>query len=137
MVLRLIQSLYCLEKYSHVWYSTFKHFVISIEFMASPVDGELFKLHSKDAHSTVVAAVILYIDDLLTIDNEGLIGQIKDQIEDRLRMHDLGCISCYLSMNIECNRSITQSPSISTAPFPQSWRSSELMSPELLPRQWR
>jgi hypothetical protein len=52
----------------------------------------------------IVAAAILYVDDLLIIANEGLIGQIKDQMKKRFRMHHLGSVSFYLGMNIECNR---------------------------------
>ena len=60
-------------------------------------------LHTTD-QDIVIAAVVLYVDDLLIIANEGLIGQIKDQMKKRFRMHDLGSVSFYLSMNIECNR---------------------------------
>jgi hypothetical protein len=44
-----------------------------------------------------------YIDDLLIIANEGFIGQIKNQIKKRFRMHDLGSVSFYLGMNIKRN----------------------------------
>jgi hypothetical protein len=53
---------------------------------------------------TVIAAVILDIDDLLIIANEGLIGQIKDQMIKWFRMHDLGSVSFSLGMDIERNR---------------------------------
>jgi hypothetical protein len=76
MVLRLKKSLYGLKQSSHVWCGTFKDFVISIGFVASRVDGELFVLHDKN-QGIVAAAVVLYIDDLLIISNEGFIGQIK------------------------------------------------------------
>jgi hypothetical protein len=75
MVLRLRKSLYGLKQSWHGWYGTFKDFVISIGFVASRVNGGLFVLEDQGA---VVAAVVLYIDDLVIIANEGLIGQIKD-----------------------------------------------------------
>jgi len=103
MVLCLRKSHYGLKQSSHVWYGTFKDFVISIRFVASHVDGELFVLHDKD-QGIVVAAVVLYVDDLLIIANEALIGQIKDQMKKRFRMNDLGSVSFYLGMNIERNR---------------------------------
>jgi len=99
----LRKSLYGLKQSSHVWYGTFKDFVISIGFEASRVDGGVFVLHNMD-QDIVVAAVVLYVDDHLIIANEGLIGQIKDQMKKRFRMHDLGSVSFYLGMNIECNR---------------------------------
>jgi len=102
MVLRLRKSLYGLKQSSHVWYGIFKDFVISIGFMASHIDRGLFVLHNKD--QDIVVAVVLYVDDLLIIANESLIGQIRDQMKKRFRMHDLGSISFYLGMNIEHNR---------------------------------
>jgi len=101
MVLRLRKSLYGVKQSSHVWYGTFKDFVISIGFVASGVDGGLFVLEDE---GIVVSAVVLYVDDLLIIAKEGLIGQIKDQMKKRFRMHDLVSVSFYLGMNIERNR---------------------------------
>jgi len=103
MVLRLRKSLYGLKQSSHVWYGTFKDFMISIGFDASRVDQGLFVLHDMD-QGTVVAAAVLYVDDLLIIANEGIFGQIKDQTKKRFRMHDLGSVSFNLGMNIERNR---------------------------------
>jgi hypothetical protein len=76
--------------------------MISIGFVASRVDGALFVLHNQD--QDLVAEVFLDIDDLLIIANKGLIGQIKDQMKKRFRMHDHGSVSFYLGMNIERNR---------------------------------
>jgi len=104
MVLRLRNSVCGLNQSSHIWYGTFKDFVISIGFVASCVDGGLFVLHNKD--QDIVAAVVLYVDDLLIIANEGLIGQFKDQMKKRLRMHDIGSVSFNLGMNIERNREL-------------------------------
>ena len=59
--------------------------------------------HDKD-QGIVIAAVVLYVDDLLIMANEGLIGQIKDQMKKRFRMHDLRSVSFYLGMNIKRNR---------------------------------
>jgi hypothetical protein len=78
--------------------------VNSIGFVASRVDGGQLVLHDKEDHVIAFAAVVLYVDDLLIIANEGLIGQIKDQMKKSFRMHDLGSVSFYLGMNIERNR---------------------------------
>jgi len=104
MVLRRRKSLYGLKQSSHVWYGTLKHCVILIGFVASHVDGGLFVLEDQ---GIVVAAVVLCVDDLPIIANEGLIGQIKYQMMMRFWMHDLGSVSFYLSMNIERIGSIT------------------------------
>jgi len=102
MVLRLRQSHYGLKQSSHIGYGAFIDFVISMGFVASHVDRALLVLHNHD-QDLVVAKVVLYVDDLLIIANEGLIWQIKDQMKKRFRMHDLGSVSFNLSMNIECN----------------------------------
>jgi hypothetical protein len=116
MVLCLIKSLYGLTQSSHICYGTFKEFMISIGFVASRVDGGLFVLED---HGIVIAAVILYVNDLLIIANEGFIGQIKNQMKKRFRMHDLGSVFFNLGMNVERNRE------------------HHTMSPHQLPRQWR
>ena len=103
MVFRLRKSRHGLKQSSHIWYGTFKAFVISIGFVASPVDGGLFVLDDKD-HSIVFVVVVLYVDDLLIMANQGLIWQIKDQMKKRFRMLDLRSVSFYLGMNIERNR---------------------------------
>jgi len=103
MVLRWRKSLDGLKQSSHVLYGTSKDFMMSIGFVASRVNGGLFALHDKD-QGIVIATVSLYVHDLLIIANEGLIGQMKDHMERRNLMHDLGSVSFYLGMNIERNR---------------------------------
>jgi hypothetical protein len=105
MVLRLRKSLYGLKQSSHIWYDALIHIVISMGFVASHVDRGLLVLHNHD-QDIVVATVVLYVDDLLIIANEGLIWQIKDQMKKRFGMHDPGSVSFYLSMNIERNREL-------------------------------
>jgi hypothetical protein len=104
MVLRLRESLCGQKQSSHVWCGTFKDFVVSIGFVASRVDRGLFVLRGKEDYRIVCAAVVLYVEDLLIIANEGLIRHIKDRMKKRFRMHDLGSVSFYLGMNIERNR---------------------------------
>jgi hypothetical protein len=104
MVLCLRKSFYGLKQSSHVWYGTFKDFVSSIGFVASRANGGLFVLHGREDHGIVIPTVVLYVDDLLIIANQGMIGQIKDQIKKRFRMHDLGSVSFFLGMNIKRNR---------------------------------
>jgi hypothetical protein len=104
MVLHLKKSLYGLKQFSHVLYGTFKDFVILIGFLTSRINGGLFVLDHMQHHRIVFAIVVLYIDDLLNIAIEGLIGQIKDQMKKRLQMHHLGSVTVDLRMNIERNR---------------------------------
>jgi hypothetical protein len=93
-----------MKQSSHMWYCTFKDFVILIGFVASRVNGGLFVLDVKEDHSIVVTAVVLFVDHLVVIANEGLIGEIKDQIRKSFRRDDIGSIACDLGINIEGNR---------------------------------
>jgi hypothetical protein len=104
MVLRLRKSLYGLNQSSRMRYGTFTNFVVSIGFVASCIDIGMFVLHDKEDHSIFVAVAILYVDDLLIIANEGLIGLIKNQMKKRFRMNDVGSVSSYVGINIEHSR---------------------------------
>jgi hypothetical protein len=75
IVLRLRRSLCGLKQSSYVWCGTFKEFVMLFGFVASRVDREYFVLCDKKDHGIVVAAVILYVDDLLITAKEGLLGR--------------------------------------------------------------
>jgi hypothetical protein len=75
--------------------------MFTIGFVASRVDGALFMLEDQ---GIVVAAVVMYIDDLLIIANEGSIGQMMRQMKKRFWMHVLRSVSFYLGVNIEHNR---------------------------------
>jgi len=98
------KSLLGLEHSAHNWNGTFKDFVISIGFVASTIDGAVHVLHDNEAYGIVGAAVLLFIDGLLIIADEDLIGRIKDQMKKRFCMHDHRSVSCYVGMNIEHNQ---------------------------------
>jgi hypothetical protein len=82
MVLHMRKSLYGLKQSLHVWNGNLKDPAIWIGFMASPVDRRHFVLPDKDQYQ-VVALVILYVNGLLIIGNEYLIGQSNDQMKLR------------------------------------------------------
>jgi hypothetical protein len=71
--------------------------------MASHVNVGLLVLQGKD-QDIVLAAVILYVNDLHIIASKSLIGQIKNQMTKRFWMHDLRSVSCSLCKNLERNR---------------------------------
>jgi hypothetical protein len=100
MLLRLGKSLHGLKRSLHVSYGTFNNVIILIEFVASHVDRGLFVLENP---GPTVTTVILYVHAFLIITTQGLIGQIKDQMKKRFRMHDRGSVSFYLGINIECD----------------------------------
>jgi hypothetical protein len=84
-----------------MWYYTFQDFVIVIGFKASHVNGVLFVLEHQ---GPVLTADGLYVNDLLMIVNESLIGQIKDQMKKNFWIHDLGSVSLDFAMIIERNQ---------------------------------
>jgi len=92
MVLRLRQSLNCLQQSLHIQYDTFNNFMITIGFQALHVDWGLFVLHDMN-QDLVVATVVVCVDDLLIIPNKGMIGQINNHMKMSFRIHDLGSAS--------------------------------------------
>jgi len=97
IVLRLTKSLDSLMQSLHISYWILKVFVFSIGFVASRVDGGLSVLEHE---RTVIAAVMLYVDNLRIIANLGLRGQTKDQRKERFRIHDLGSVSFVFRLTI-------------------------------------
>jgi len=106
LVLQLRKSLYGSKQSSHVWYGTFRDFAILIGFKPSRVDGGVSILGDKKDECTVIAAIVLYIDDLFILATTDLIVDIKKPMQARFQMHVLGTVSFYLGMNIERNRDI-------------------------------
>jgi hypothetical protein len=100
MALHMRKCLNGLKQSSDDWYGTCQDFAIIIGFVASRVDRGLYVLLGK-AQGVVVATVVLYVDDLLIIANEGWMGQIKDQMKKLYRLHDLRSVCFYLGINIE------------------------------------
>jgi len=103
MVLRLQQCLCGLKQSSHIWYATLMDLVISIVFVAECVDGGLFMLEDQGIVSVVV---VWYVNDLLMITNEGLIGKINDPMKMSFWLQSPGSVLFYLGMNIEHTREL-------------------------------
>jgi len=101
MILHFRKSLSGMKQSLHSSYATFKDFLFMTGFVALCVHGGLF-MH--DDQGTVIEAGVAYVNDLIIIANEGLIGLIKNQMKRRFRMHTLRSDSFYLNMNIKRNR---------------------------------
>jgi len=95
MLLHLRKCLYGLKQSFHIWYGTFKDFLISIGFVASHFDAGLLVVSVKDK-GTVVAMGVLYVNDIFIIANEDLIRQINDLMTQMIRMHHLRSVSFHL-----------------------------------------
>jgi len=103
LVLHWRRSLYGLKHSSHVWYATFKDLLIWIGLLAVQCNKGLFLHHNTD-QCVAIAAVILYVDDLVINADAGLFVQIMDHMRKRFWMHDLGSVSVDLGMTIELNQ---------------------------------
>jgi len=80
-----------------------KDFLISVEFVTSPIKRGLFMLHRK-AQCIVHTAVGLHLDELSFIAKECWFPWIKNQKKKRFRMEDFGSDFFCLGMNIKHNR---------------------------------
>jgi hypothetical protein len=94
-------SLHGLKQPSHGWYCTFQDIMILIPLEASRVDGGQFVPQDQD-QASVIAPVIQYVEDLLIVTNECLIGLPRDQLKKRFRMHDEG--SVFFNLNVSIGR---------------------------------
>jgi hypothetical protein len=92
-----------LKEFQHICYCTFTDIVILFGFMLPCIHRGVFVLYDKEDHGVGIATLVLYVNDVLIIGNNGMFGQIKDQMKTRFRMHYLGSVSIYLGMNIGLN----------------------------------
>ncbi len=100
-VCKLNKALYGLKQSPRVWFETLAKFLSSLGYV--PLDAES-NVFMKDG--TMVA---IYVDDLiLTGPNPAAISWLKNALNGRFEMSDLGPCTYYLGMMISRNRSLRQ-----------------------------
>lgn len=100
MILRLKKAYYGLIQCLHIWYCTFRGFLILIGFESSRLDVGLLVLHDEDDVILIITA-IRYMDDLHSISNQASLRQSKNQTKNRFEMHDLRSVPVYIGMKIK------------------------------------
>ncbi|KAG6438785.1 hypothetical protein O3G_MSEX000222 [Manduca sexta] len=94
----LKKSLYGLRESPRDWYECFHNFMEEISFKRSDHDYCLYTGCIRDEK----VYIILYVDDLLVVSsNINCIKEVKNMLNKKFRMKDLGRIKQYLGINIE------------------------------------
>jgi hypothetical protein len=101
-VWKLKKSIYGLKQASHEWYQEIKQTLINLEFQQSKTDPCVF---FKDQLNDEKFYIILYVDDLLLMTkNRKELDQVKNKLNEKYKMHDLGPAHQFLNMVITRNR---------------------------------
>jgi len=102
MLLHLWKSLYGQRQSSHDWYSTSTDYQISIGFMPSCFNVGRFKVNVTDA-GEIITTVIVHVDNLLMIANDGLIREVHELMKKGFQMRGLWNVSFCINLNIIWN----------------------------------
>ena len=98
-VCQLQKALYGLKQAPRVWYRTLAEFLLELGFQKCVYDGALF------VNETTGIRVAVYVDDLLILGPAvEAIRALKDQLQHRFRMTDLGPVCDYLGMTVTRDR---------------------------------
>lgn len=92
----LRKSIYGLKQSPRQWYEEFDTFLRSIGWVRSQYDPNLYFFREGDS----IVIIMLYVDDLLITGNcPKKICAVKQQLQDRYRMKDLGLVHRYLGVD--------------------------------------
>jgi hypothetical protein len=95
-VCKLGKALYGLKQAPRVWYDRIDGFLKSLGFQKSDADANLY---FKITRSQPVI-LILYVDDLFLIGDEGLIAWCKRELISKFEMKDLGLMHYFLGLEV-------------------------------------
>ncbi|KAL0454865.1 UNVERIFIED_CONTAM: hypothetical protein Slati_0825700 [Sesamum latifolium] len=99
---RLQRSIYGLKQASQSWNTRFDEVIRGYDFIKNDYDPSIYKKIS----GSLVAYLVLYIDDILFIENDvKMLGDIKAWLSTQFSMKDMGEASYILGMKIYRDRS--------------------------------
>jgi hypothetical protein len=95
-VCKLRKASYGLKQAPRVWYDRIDGFLKILGFHKSDVDANLyFKVRGKQP-----VILILYVDDLFLIGDEGIIAWCKRELISEFEMKDLGSMHYFLGLEV-------------------------------------
>jgi hypothetical protein len=96
MVYRVLKSLYGLKQSSRQWYQKLDNFLISLGFKRSAADPCLY-IRNK-------CWIAVYVDDLSIAGSLKEVDLLKDYLQDKFKMKDLGDLKNFLGLEIRRDR---------------------------------
>jgi hypothetical protein len=95
-VCKLKKALYRLKQAPRSWYGRIDSFLMSLGFMKSKADSNIyFKVMSDE-----LVILLLYVDDLFLTGEEKLIIDCKKKLAAEFEMKDLGLVHCFLGLEV-------------------------------------
>jgi hypothetical protein len=95
-VCRLKKALYGLKQAPRTWYGRIDNFLMSLSFIKSKADSNLYyKIENDDQ-----VILLLYVDDLFLTGNENLITDCKKKLALEFKMKDLGQMHYFLGLEV-------------------------------------
>jgi hypothetical protein len=95
-VCRLKKALYGLKQAPRTWYGRIDNFLMSLGFIKSKADSNLYyKIENDDQ-----VILLLYVDDLFLTGNEKLITDCKKKLASEFEMKDLGQMHYFLGLEV-------------------------------------
>jgi hypothetical protein len=92
----LKKALYGLKQATKTWYGRIDNFQMSLGFIKSKVDSNLYyKIENDDQ-----MILLLYVDDLFLIGNEKLIVDCTKKLASEFKMKDLGQMHYFLVLEV-------------------------------------
>jgi hypothetical protein len=100
LVCKLHKSLYGLKQSPRAWNQKLDAFIKSIEFMKSEADLSVYVAQVEN----VKFFIVVYVDDLILVCNDqNKLLQIKEELNQKFEMKDLGELHFFLGMGVERN----------------------------------
>jgi hypothetical protein len=100
LVCKLQKSLYGLKQSPRAWNQKLDAFFKSIEFMKSEADPRVYVAQVGD----VKFFIVVHVDDLILVCNDqNKLLQIKEELNQKFEMKDLGELHFFLGMEVERN----------------------------------
>ena len=98
LVYKLSKALYGLRQAPRAWYAKLNTHLVSLEYIRCPHEHAVYT-RKKGEESMIV---VVYVDDILvTGSNTSMIEDLKNQMNQKFEMSDLGKLSYYLCIEVE------------------------------------